>query len=490
MRAEKFRTLRFQITVIFTVLIFLFLAAILLINQFFLEDYYISQKEAVLKKSFTKLEYLSENEEITDDWMKDSSEQNLSWVVLNPEGTVIGGVGEKDMLASRLFGYLYGIEKKKVETKVLEKTKHYVVQKSKDNFVGMDYVEIWGQLDNENYCIIRTPLESIRESVNVSKGFYFYVALGVLVFSFLLIAVLTRRITEPISQLTGLSKRMAQLDFGVKYEGRAGNEIDMLGENFNLMSGQLQSTVSELKEANGQLQRDIEEKIRIDEKRIEFLNNVSHELKTPIALVQGYAEGLRENITEDPESREFYCDVIIDEAAKMNKLVRNLLNLNQLESGVDMVTMERFDLVEVIRGVIQASDILVQQKEAQVIFRSQAPVMVWADEFKIEEVITNYFTNALNHLDDHKIVEIKILERDEKTVRVTVFNTGNSIPEEDLGQVWNKFYKVDKARTREYGGSGIGLSIVKAIMESMGQQCGVENYENGVEFWFQLERRE
>ncbi|MFR1114652.1 MAG: HAMP domain-containing protein, partial [Blautia sp.] len=293
MRAEKFRTLRFQITVIFTVLIFLFLAAILLINQFFLEDYYISQKEAVLKKSFTKLEYLSENEEITDDWMKDSSEQNLSWVVLNPEGTVIGGVGEKDMLASRLFGYLYGIEKKKVETKVLEKTKHYVVQKSKDNFVGMDYVEIWGQLDNENYCIIRTPLESIRESVNVSKGFYFYVALGVLVFSFLLIAVLTRRITEPISQLTGLSKRMAQLDFGVKYEGRAGNEIDMLGENFNLMSGQLQSTVSELKEANGQLQRDIEEKIRIDEKRIEFLNNVSHELKTPIALVQGYAEGLR-----------------------------------------------------------------------------------------------------------------------------------------------------------------------------------------------------
>ncbi|MFR1114541.1 MAG: sensor histidine kinase, partial [Blautia sp.] len=180
---------------------------------------------------------------------------------------------------------------------------------------------------------------------------------------------------------------------------------------------------------------------------------------------------------------------IIDEAAKMNKLVRNLLNLNQLESGVDMVTMERFDLVEVIQGVIQASDILVQQKEAQVIFRSQAPVMVWADEFKIEEVITNYFTNALNHLDDHKIVEIKILERDEKTVRVTVFNTGNSIRR----KIWARSgasLKVDKARTREYGGSGIGLSIVKAIMESMGQQCGVENYENGVEFWFQLERRE
>ena len=145
--------------------------------------------------------------------------------------------------------------------------------------------------------------------------------------------------------------------------------------------------------------------------------------------------------------------------------------------------------MEVIRGVIQASDILVQQKEARVIFNSQEPVMVWADEFKIEEVITNYFTNALNHLDENKIVEIKILKMDEHIVRVTVFNTGKAIPEEDLDQIWNKFYKVDKARTREYGGSGIGLSIVKAIMESMRQQCGVENFKNGVQFWFELEKR-
>ena len=350
-------------------------------------------------------------------------------------------------------------------------------------------MEIWGELDNQNYCIIRTPLESIRESVNISKGFYLYVGLAVLVISFVIIALVTRRITKPICQLTKLSQQMAKLDFGVKYESRAGNEIDTLGENFNFMSMQLQNTISELQQANGQLHRDIEEKIRIDEKRKEFLDNVSHELKTPIALVQGYAEGLRENISDDPESREFYCDVIMDEAAKMNKLVRNLLNLNQLESGVDLVTMEEFDLVEVIRGVIQASDILVQQKEARVIFNSQEPVMVWADEFKIEEVITNYFTNALNHLDENKIVEIKILKMDEHIVRVTVFNTGKAIPEEDLDQIWNKFYKVDKARTREYGGSGIGLSIVKAIMESMRQQCGVENFKNGVQFWFELEKR-
>lgn len=489
MKRKRTHTLGFQITVLFTAMVVFFLVVILLINQFFLEDFYISQKKSVLQNSFEKLESLEDGDEISYDWVKDSSENNLSWVVLSPDGSIVGGMGDSDTLASRLFGYLYGIGEENVRTKILDETDEYVIQKTKDNYMGMDYVEIWGELPNDNYCIIRTPLESIRESVDISKVFYFYVGLIVLVFSCLVIILVTRRITKPISKLTELSQRMTDLDFDVKYESKAGNEIDVLGENFNEMSRKLQYTISELQEANKQLQKDIKEKIRIDEQRKEFLNNVSHELKTPIALVQGYAEGLKENISDDAESREFYCDVIMDEAAKMNKLVRNLLNLNQLESGMDSVTMEDFDLVEVIQGVVQASDILVQQKEAKVIFNHDGPVMVRADEFKTEEVITNYFTNALNHLDEHKIVEIRILQKDEKTVRVTVFNTGKAIPEEDLDQIWNKFYKVDKARTREYGGSGIGLSIVKAIMESFGQQCGVENYENGVKFWFELEKR-
>ena len=134
------------------------------------------------------------------------------------------------------------------------------------------------------------------------------------------------------------------------------------------MSEQLEKTISELKSANNELQKDIESKIRIDQMRREFLNNVSHELKTPIALVQGYAEGLKENISDDPESREFYCDVIMDEAAKMNKLVKNLLTLNQLEEGRDETTMERFDIVSLIRGVLQSMDIMIRQKEARVSF--------------------------------------------------------------------------------------------------------------------------
>ena len=111
---------------------------------------------------------------------------------------------------------------------------------------------------------------------------------------------------------------------------------------------------------------------------------------------------------------------------------------------------------------------------------------MWADEFKVEQVVTNYISNAINHCENEKIIEVK-LGRNTDTVRVYVFNTGQPIPESDLTKIWIKFYKVDKARTHEYGGNGIGLSIVKAVMDAMNQECGVRNYDNGVEFWFDVD---
>ena len=232
----------------------------------------------------------------------------------------------------------------------------------------------------------------------------------------------------------------------------------------------------------------MEKKESIDEMRKEFLANVSHELKTPIALIQGYAEGLQEEINDDPESRQFYCDVIVDEAAKMDNMVKKLLTLKQLEFGNDVVAMERFDLTALVKNYIQSAAILTKQHEITVRMEEYPPIYAWADEFKIEEVFMNFFSNAVNHCEDDKIIEVKMEQKDGK-VRVSVFNTGKPIPEDSIHHIWEKFYKVDKARTREYGGSGVGLSIVKAIMESMNQQFGVNNYNNGVEFWFELETK-
>jgi signal transduction histidine kinase len=170
----------------------------------------------------------------------------------------------------------------------------------------------------------------------------------------------------------------------------------------------------------------------------------------------------------------------------MNKMVKNLLALNQIEFGNSPVNMERFDIVSVIKGIISSMNLQAKKKDVNIQFNHEKSVYVWADEFQIEEVITNYLINAINHVDENKIIKVEIIEKN-GIVRVAVFNTGKNIPDEDIDNIWIKFYKVDKARTRSYGGNGIGLSIVKAIMDRHGKEYGVRNTENGVEFWFDLD---
>ncbi len=372
------------------------------------------------------------------------------------------------------------------EESLLLNTDNYKMQVVRDYKTQTEYIEMWGILDNGYLFILRSALEGIRESVSISNHFLAYVGLIAICVSALLVVWLSNRVTKPILELANISERMKHLDFEAKYAGNDKTEIAILGNNINELSEALEETISELRTANNELLKDIETKNKIDEMRREFLSNVSHELKTPIALIQGYAEGLKEGINDDEESREFYCDVIMDEASRMNALVRNLLTLNKLEAGNDIVNMERFDVAALAKNYIASADILIRQKEISVRMEDYDPIYVWGDEFRVEEVFMNYFTNAINHALGDRIIDVKMV-KDGERVRISVFNTGNSIPEECVEHLWEKFYKVDKARSREYGGSGIGLSIVKAVMESMNQKYGVINYDNGVEFWFELD---
>ena len=342
---------------------------------------------------------------------------------------------------------------------ILENDK-YTVQEVYDSRLLDDYIELWGTLDNGDFILIRTPIQSVKDNVHISNTLITYVGIGTLLIGVVAAFVLSSYISRPIKQLSDIAERMSNLE-----------------EN-----------ISQLKAANLELQRDIDKKEKLEQMRTDFLSNVSHELKTPIALIQGYAEGLKEGITDDPESMDFYCDVIIDEANKMNNMVKRLLTLNQIEFGEDELVMERFDINELVKSVAAANELRASQKELTIqTFMSEEPLYVWADEYKVEEVITNYISNAINHCCNENIIKVNVEQIDKDNVRVTVYNSGKNIPEEDIEHIWEKFYKVDKARTREYGGNGIGLSIVKAIVESMGKQCGVRNVSDGVEFWFDLD---
>lgn len=485
----KKHSLTRQITSIVSLLV---AGAILLcwvLNTTLLPRYYMHNKKEVLMENYQTISNASAQNELESDEFAVTfdnlcSNGNIMALILQQDGKVLrSSVNDLDALRTEFWDVLLHGDK----MEVLYSNKQYQLLKKTDTRLDSEYLVLVGVLENGDMVLMRTAVESIRESAAISNRFLLFAGAAAIVASILVAFFTTRHITKPLQQLTDISKRMVDLDFNAKYESDQSNsyEVEKLGNHINRLSENLERTISELKTANVELQDDIEKKIQIDEMRKEFLSNVSHELKTPLALIQGYAEGLQECINDDAESREFYCEVIIDEADKMNRMVKKLLTLNQLEFGNDQVIMERFDMTELIRGVANSTRILMEQKGIRLELENSEEAWVWGDEFKVEEVITNYMSNAINHADGEKLIRV-FYTRSEDKLRVSVFNTGQPIPEEDIEKIWVKFYKVDKARTREYGGSGIGLSIVKAIMDSFHQRCGVINHEDGVEFWMEL----
>ncbi len=366
----------------------------------------------------------------------------------------------------------------------IETTKH---EKKHEKTSGVGtYIDLLGNVGDRYYVYLSIDYESITQAAKIATSYELSVAIIALFVAAFLIYFLCRSITRPIEKMSVAAERMSQLDFAAHCPEDRNDEIGELGRSLNRLSKHLEKTIGDLKHANNELERDIRKKEEIEEMRRDFISNVSHELKTPIALIQGYAEGLQDNIFDDEENRSYYCEVIVDEAAKMNGIVKKLLSLNQLEYGGQALEYSRFDIFEVLRGVLRDTEILQKQQGVTMHFYEDGPCFVWADEYRVEEVVTNYISNAFHHVARSKEIAVSVKKTD-ATVRISVYNTGEPIPEADIDKVWIKFYKVDKARTREYGGSGIGLSVVKAVMDAHGQQCGAINHEGGVEFWFELE---
>ena len=508
-------SVRVKLIVLTFAAIFATVALCIVLNETLLVKYYENSKQKMLGEMYVEInrlvsdaggvEFYEETGDISEYLRLEldilCARSNVTTVIVEdiifkerPQAIVsyffgTGGKNDQDMPVIReligdyfLPGYGEGLKEKKLETE----TEEYSIFSLYDARMESKYIELVGYLDSGEIILLRSNVESMQESVKVANKFLLYAGLASAVMISVVMFFVSRRFTKPILKLAEISKEMSELNFDVRYEAKRRDEIGTLGNSMNVLSEKLESTISELKSANNELQVDIERKIQAEEVRKEFLSNVTHELKTPIALIQGYAEGLKDNISESPEDREFYCDVIMDEAAKMNAMVKKLLTLNQLEYGTTAPEFARFDLTEVIRAVLTSVEVLAVQKEVTVRFEQTEPVYVWADEYMVEEVLTNYISNAFHHVEGERLIEVCLTPK-ETGIRVSVFNTGAQIPEEDLKNIWIKFYKVDKARTREYGGSGIGLSVVKAIMEAHNRSYGVINHASGVEFWFELD---
>lgn len=467
-----------------------------LFNTWFLESYYMHNKETTMKEAFAVMNEQAGNETLYDEQFRLELEKicangNLSVIIVSPDGReLLSSAGAHDTMINQLLDTLFFQGDGQEDEEVVSSEENYVIERQTSRRLKDEYLVLWGTLADGNTVMMRSAVQSIKESVELSNRFLLFVGAFAIVAGMVVAHFLTKQITNPLVRLTEISKRMTQMDFDAKYISQEyRNEVDVLGEHMNELSGALEKNIIELRQANEDLQRDIDLKEKEEQRRKELISNISHELKTPLALVQGYGEGLLEGVSADEESRAFYCEVIVDEAKKMNRIVRQLLALNELEAGTNIMHMEAFDITALISGMIAANQLLLDSGGVTLTFPYQQEMMVWADPFYTEQVLSNYLSNAMHHVDDCGNIDIK-LQPGQELLRISVFNTGEPIPQEDLEHIWDKFYKVDKARTRQYGGSGIGLSVVKAILDDFGQNYGVVNHKNGVEFWFELEIRE
>ncbi|MBQ3817059.1 MAG: HAMP domain-containing protein [Clostridia bacterium] len=368
------------------------------------------------------------------------------------------------------------------------------IEKSQDLGSGVTFYKAKRFIDNNEYLICRTSLDNgiiaelrvkqelINSSAAIANEFIIIVSVICFIGSIVWVFIFAKRFARPICEMNDITESMAKLEFDRKIKTDRTDEIGQLAGSVNKLSDSLSAALKNLEKINAGLKSEIETERRLYNIQKEFVANVSHELKTPISIISGYAEGLKCDI--NPQKKTEYCNTIIDESVRMNRLVLSLLELSKYESGRLNPEKQNFDVS------IMAADMaerIFAGKDITFINKIEGECIISADPALIEQVLKAYLENAASHTEKNGEVTLKELPT-ENGVRIELHNTGEQINNSDMEKIWQSFYRADKARSRESGRFGLGLSIVSAIMKMHKRDCGVYNTDNGVCFWFEADK--
>ena len=501
----KRRSIRFKFFVAISAVTLVFIGVLLILNLFFYEDYYMLMRRGELRDAYQGIRnsYSGDIEEMMTVLDSYESQTAIRMAVVCSDGTVLytsfntrsdeGNADTQnpfqlpdfDLLDQQRRGYT-------ILQSIAQNVSWNTLDSHSYQFLNVtlwdndQYLCLAGVLDNQaDKCLFAyMPYAYIEQNSSLNLVFLVIAGGCALLICLIFAYGVSRWFSRPLIAMAGLADRMSELDFSTKYQGGSTDEIGQLGQSLNRLSAYLEQTIRELRQSNEQLAQEIKEKERIDNMRQEFIVNVSHELKTPIALIQGYAEGLTAGVADDPEDRKYYCDTIADEADHMNKLVMQLLNLSRLELGAEQTYSEDIDLHELCAEAVRKTAVLCESRGLTVEYDDTC-ITVRTDGDLLDQVLMNYLSNAIRYTVDGGKIKISAKQTGD-CVRLTVFNEGDGLPEEERPKIWEKFYRTDRARTREAGGTGIGLSLVRAIADTLHGSCGVENVEGGIVFWFEL----
>lgn len=469
-------------------------------QAFFFQMYYIDKKSEDLQNAvlqFRTLYQFSGNvnsKELDSAMSLFDSENTAKIAIFSTDGHIKYTVGQNSNPAieetlNSIFDKLYYdkrytnnfIESNKIVTTVSDG------ENGEKHIVSMAPFSL--HVPNDSIIIAITPFKPIQEASLIIKDFYKAVFLILILLCLLLSYIFSNLISKPLLKLNQTAKKMSSMDFSEKCIVKRDDEIGSLATSLNFLSSNLSTALEDLNIKNKALEKEIERERELDKFRKSFIAGVSHELKTPIGIISGYAEGLKDGIVDD-ESKDIYLDVIIDEANKMNKLVLDMLNLTKLEHGKTELLKSEFSLKDLITTLLSKhkSNFIEKDFKIMTYFDESDNFNVLADSFKIEQVLTNFIINAINYTPDHEYINVK-LTRSDTDILFSIENTGVFLSDEALDKVWTQFYRVDDSRNRDSGSSGLGLSIAKNILELHNSDFGAKNTNLGVEFYFTLKSK-
>ncbi|MCS5423056.1 MULTISPECIES: sensor histidine kinase [Psychrilyobacter] len=352
---------------------------------------------------------------------------------------------------------------------------------------GMQHLEYYKLLPTGQFITLRISMDSIRSTVGIVNEFYIYEGIAILIGSLFFVYIFSLHITRPIIALNSIIGRMVNMDFSYRANIKSGDELEELGDNINFLSSELEKNIGQLKLSNMKLKDEVEKRRRIDELRKEFIASVTHEIKTPVTVINTHAEMLLYDLIENKEEGKEYLRTIISEGNNISTLLSELIKLIKLEEKIVDIKLEKLDLFDLLREESSKYKIDLADKGVSLILNLEENLMVLGDEFKIRQVVNNLLSNGVSYVENNGELRVN-LETEGDEARVEIINTGSSIPEDKLGNIWKAFYRVEKSRNRKYGGTGLGLTIVNGILERHGSKFGVENVSDGVKFWFTLEK--
>jgi signal transduction histidine kinase len=315
--------------------------------------------------------------------------------------------------------------------------------------------------------IINMPIAPVEDTASILKWQLFYITVILLAASLIISFLISKSFTRPILEIKKATETMASGDFSARITTKRQDEIGKLAVTINYLGEQLS---------------------KIERLRKDLIANVSHELRTPLSLIRGYAETIRDVSGEIPEKREYQLGIIIEEAERLSRIVDDILNLSQLQSGYISLNKGHIQINELLANVVKRYDVLSQNSGVKIIQNSSGDAMLEADEERIEQVLYNLINNAFNHTPEGGTITVKTYELSQ-AVRIEISDTGSGIPAEDIPHIWDRYYKADKSSSNKSIGTGLGLAIVKEVLEAHKALFGVESKKNqGTTFWFELKK--